>query len=113
MPWWTGIFRAALDPGVEDVTLAIGRPPLMRVHGRLVTLGGAPLTEAQTMTLVEAITPPLMLRRLHALGQAEFVHILSERVQFLVHCYEFRGRVGLILRRTPQPQPHLHAGEED
>jgi Tfp pilus assembly pilus retraction ATPase PilT len=112
MPWWTDVFHAALAPGVEEVTLAVGRPPQLRQWGHLLALGEEPLSAEQTRRLFEAIAPPLVWRRLMALGRAEFVYALSATVGFTVHCFQFRGRVGMILRRSPHPLPQRGIDEE-
>lgn len=113
MPWWTPVFQAALAPEVEEVSLTVGRPPVVHRRGQWLPLGDAPLRTEQVRDLFEAIAPPLIWRRLTALGQAEFDLGLNPGVKFSVHCFEFRGRVGMILRRSPHPSPRPRGAEEE
>ncbi len=113
MPWWTDVFQAALSPGVEEVTLAVGRPPQLRQWGHLSSISSQPLSAEQTQRLFEAIAPPMVWRKVRTLGQAEFVYSLNHTVGFTVHCFQFRGRVGMILRRSPQSMPQKRGAEEE
>jgi Tfp pilus assembly ATPase PilU len=113
MAWWTDVFQAAMDPEVEDISLAIGRPPLMRCGEHLAFLGDRPLTAEQTLGLFEAIAPPHAVRQLHALGETEFIYRLDPAVRFAVRSCKFRGRVALVLHRTARPLSPTRNPEED
>ncbi|MBN1478077.1 hypothetical protein JXA47_15075 [Candidatus Sumerlaeota bacterium] len=113
MAQWSTALRAVRLPGVEGVSLAIGRPPQAHRRGRLIPLGRTPLTPDQTMALVEAITPPLAMRRLLSLGEAIFEHVESDGTSVQVHICRFRGRVGLVMRCAGHSLPPEHNPEED
>jgi Tfp pilus assembly ATPase PilU len=112
MAWWTALFAKVQDLSVDEMVLAVGRPPVVRRGTDLLTLGRSPLTAEQTRVLFEAIAPALMLRQVHHLGRAEFEHALDDTTSFWVECHQFRGRIGMILRRTPQRLPHTPGTEE-
>ena len=48
MAWWTTLFAQVQDLSVDEMVLAVGRPPVVRRGTDLLTLGRSPLTSEQT-----------------------------------------------------------------
>ena len=50
------LFDLMVESGASDVHITVGRPPVLRVHGRLKNVRHPPLTSADTMTLADGDT---------------------------------------------------------
>ena len=51
------LMQATIDHHASDLHLCTGYPPTLRVHGKLTPLGDSPLTEEQTLALIEELIP--------------------------------------------------------
>jgi twitching motility protein PilT len=54
------LMDACFDRGASDLHLSVGRPPVIRVHGELEELPGAPLEPDELAGMVTQILPSVM-----------------------------------------------------
>ncbi len=56
------LLKIAVDAGASDLHLSVGRPPTIRVSGRMRNVKGDPLTPDDTIHLANQLMPPRMNR---------------------------------------------------
>ena len=91
----------AVQEGASDLHLAVGLPPVMRLHGSLAPLDAEPLTPVDTERLMLSITPEQHVKGLREQGGADFGYGFSDRARFRVSIFRQKGNVGLVLRQIP------------
>ena len=86
----------------SDIHLVVGRPPVLRIHGKLRALNAAALTPEDTHALMKSIAPEAAQERLNESGSADFSFEYEEgAVRFRVAIFRERGQVGIVLRAIP------------
>jgi twitching motility protein PilT len=89
------------DQNGSDLHLSVGRPPTMRVSGRMRSVKGAPLTADDTIHLANQLLPPRMKLEFREKGGADFSHARGTKCRFRCAVYRQKGSVGLVLRLLP------------
>ena len=87
--------------GGSDLHLSVGRPPTMRVSGRLRIVKGPPLVPEDTMHLANQLLPPRMKLEFREKGGADFGHAHGTKCRFRCAVYRQKGSVGIVLRLLP------------
>jgi twitching motility protein PilT len=95
------LFDLMVEEGASDVHITVGRPPVVRKHGRLRDVRHPPLTPEDTMSLVETITPERMLSEFRERGSADFGHAHGQRARFRVAIFRQRGHAAMVCRLIP------------
>jgi twitching motility protein PilT len=85
----------------SDLHLTVGRPPVVRHHGRLRDVNMPPLSPDDTIALMKEITPPRNLEELKKKGGTDFAYAFSDRGRFRVSVFQQKGRTGMALRLIP------------
>ena len=98
-------FKAVLQQMVQqnasDVHLKVGRPPVLRVNGELVTLDMPPLKPEDVKQLAEHIMTPRQVREFTDNKEADFAIGVPGIGRFRVNVYQQRGTVAYALRSVP------------
>jgi twitching motility protein PilT len=88
--------------GASDLHLAVGSPPLMRVHGALNPIDGlASLTAADTQELLYRILSTEQQKRLEVERQIDISYAISGVARFRVNVFFQREGLGAALRLIP------------
>ncbi len=95
------LFDLMVEEGASDVHITVGRPPVVRKHGRLKNVRHPSLTPADTMTLLEEIAPERMLTEFREVGSADFGHAHGTRARFRCAIFRQRGHAALVARLIP------------
>lgn len=95
------LLQAAVEMKASDVHLAVGSPPVFRLHGSLHPLELPALTAEDTMRLMESITSPEDQQKLREQGGADFGFSFGEVARFRVSIFRQKGCVGVVLRLIP------------
>ena len=95
------LFDLMVEEGASDVHITVGRPPVVRKHGRLKNVRHPPLTASDTMSLVESITPERKLTEFRERGSADFGFAHGQRARFRVAIFRQRGQAALVARLIP------------
>ena len=66
------ILGTALQKNASDVHLSAGRPPTLRIDGRLVSLGDESLTAADTANFAKQITSEYHRTQIERVGGVDF-----------------------------------------
>ncbi len=101
------LLRLMTEKGASDLHLKPKRPPLLRIHGKLMPLELAPLTPSDIEEMVDRIVSPVqkaVLEEKMALDLGYGVHGLS---RFRGNIYMQRGTVAAAFRRIPYEVPGM------
>ena len=99
---WQALRTVAERQG-SDLHLKVGSPPILRIDGRLLPLGGAPSLEpADTeRALHEILTDSARLDELAAEREVDFAFEVPGLARFRVNAFRQRGAISLACRLIP------------
>jgi twitching motility protein PilT len=95
------LLYAAVKQGASDLHLAVGQPPVLRLHGRMQKLQTQVLEPADTVALMKSITPDRCQQELQEQGGTDFGFAFGDMARFRVSVFKQKGNVGLVLRQIP------------
>ena len=95
------LLEAACDVGASDLHLAVGDPPVLRVHGDLQPLDMPVLEPEDTELLMRTICTEAQMESVQNNGDADFGLPFEDRARFRVSVFKQKGRIGLVLRQIP------------
>ena len=87
--------------GASDLHIAVGQPPVLRLHGRLVKLETKVLEPDDTIALMKSIAPDRCQQELQQTGSTDFGMAYGDKARFRVSIFKQRGNVGMVLRQIP------------
>jgi len=87
--------------GASDLHIAVGQPPVLRLHGRLVKLETKILEPADATSLMKSITPERCQQELQEKGGADFGFAFGDKARFRVSIFKQKGNTGMVLRQIP------------
>jgi twitching motility protein PilT len=96
------LMDTAFDRGASDLHLSVGRRPVLRVGGRLVEIGDAPLTPADTEGMAKVIAPERNWAELEKGGTTDFGYAHEDKCRFRVSILTQKGSRGIVMRQIPQ-----------
>jgi len=91
----------------SDLHLSIGKPPTVRMRGRLIELKTRALESADTVSLMKAISPERSQTELQEEGGSDFGFAYGDpddpdtSARFRVSIFKQKGSISLVLRRIP------------
>src|SRR4029450_1072570 len=85
----------------SDCPLATGKPPTLRLHGRLRELQTKVLEPEDTMSLMKSITPDRIQQEYEETGSGDFGFAYGEEARFRVAIFKQKGFCSLVLRKIP------------
>jgi len=95
------LLQTCVDNEASDLHLTVGRPPTLRIHGRLRSISTGPLTPEDTTSLMKAITPDRCQQELQESGTSDFAFSFQDKARFRVSVFKQKGLVGIALRLIP------------
>ena len=95
------LLETAIKQKASDLHLAVGRPPTLRMRGRLIALKTKVLEPPDTVALMKAIAPERSQTELQEMRGSDFGFAYGEEARFRVSIFMQKGSVGLVLRRIP------------
>lgn len=95
------LLQACVKQGASDIHIAVGQPPVFRLHGRLRRLETKVLEPEDTVALMKSITPERCQRELQEQGGCDFGFAFGDQARFRVSVFKQRGYIGLVLRQIP------------
>ena len=93
------LLQMAVDYGASDLHLAVGAPPILRIHGDLQQLDLDVLVPEETERLVKSITSPENQQQLQENGGADFGFAFGTQARFRVSVFKTKGHYGMV--RSP------------
>src|SRR3954467_14309608 len=85
----------------SDLHLAVGKPPTLRLHGRMRELQTKVLEPEDTVSLMKSITPERIQQEYEETGSGDFGFAYGEEARFRVAIFKQKGMASLVLRRIP------------
>jgi len=95
------LMTKTIEVGASDLHLNPGRPPVVRVHGRLEPLGDALLTDEHSEGLCRELCDEKHWSELNEVGTTDLGLAHASGDRFRVSCMRQRGRYGAVLRLIP------------
>lgn len=102
------ILTAAIEAGASDVHFKVGSPPVLRVDGALVPLGGVqPLGDRELAEILDRLTAsaPLKRRQLEETGDLDIAYVAADLPRFRVAGFRQRGATSFAFRVVPNVIP--------
>lgn len=101
---------AGIEADASDLHLAAGRPPVLRVHGRIRELDETPVDGDELRTMLLSICPPGAPDRLEIERHLDFSlseMIGGERRRFRANLFYAQGQLAACFRFVPSRIPEL------
>ncbi|MDR2761078.1 MAG: type IV pilus twitching motility protein PilT [Planctomycetaceae bacterium] len=95
------LLETVFTRGASDLHIAVGQPPVLRLHGRLVKLETKVLEPEDTVSLMKSITPERCQQELQQSGSTDFGFAFGDKARFRVSVFKQRGNTGIVLRQIP------------
>jgi twitching motility protein PilT len=95
------LLEACIKLGASDLHLHVGRPPTLRLNGRLRAMETKVLAPEDTVKLMQAITPERNQEELQEVGGTDFGFEFSESGRFRTSVFRQKGHLSLTLRLIP------------
>ena len=85
----------------SDLHITVGRPPTVRLQGRLRSLNTKVLTPDDTVSLMKSIAPERNQQELQEVGTSDFGFSFGDAGRFRVSIFKQKGNVAVCLRLIP------------
>ncbi|MFA5794338.1 MAG: type IV pilus twitching motility protein PilT [Candidatus Brocadiia bacterium] len=95
------LLDVVVDKGASDLHLAVGLPPVIRLHGRLRQLNVPALTQDDTTAFMKSITSERSQIEIKEKGGCDFGFAYEKKARFRVSVFTQKGNTGLTLRQIP------------
>ncbi len=95
------LLETCIKRNASDLHLHVGRPPVLRVHGRLRNLETKVLEPEDTVALMKAITPEANQQELQEEGGTDFGFAFGDAGRFRVAVFKQKGNISIVLRLIP------------
>lgn len=93
---------ALIEHGGSDLHLAVGSPPMIRVHGDLQPLPEYdPLTEDDTAMLIRAVLNDEQWAKFEQTLEMDIAYGIPGVSRFRVNCFQQRNSYGAVMRAIP------------
>jgi twitching motility protein PilT len=95
------LLQVVVDREASDLHIAVGQPPVIRLHGRLIRLETKSLEPEDTVALMKSIAPERCQQELQEVGGSDFGFAFGDMGRFRVSIFKQKGYVGMVLRLIP------------
>ncbi|MSR28136.1 MAG: type IV pilus twitching motility protein PilT [Phycisphaerales bacterium] len=95
------LLDTVIRQGASDLHVTVGRPPTLRLNGRLRSLATKVLTSEDTMSLMKQIAPERNQQELQENGGSDFGIAFSNLARFRCSIFKQRGAVSMVMRQIP------------
>jgi twitching motility protein PilT len=95
------LLTACVTQGASDIHITVGRPPVLRIDGRLRSLETKVLLPDDSVALMKSVTPERNQQELQEEGGTDFGFAFGDKARFRVSIFKQRGNVAIVLRLIP------------
>ena len=99
--------KLGLAQGCSDVHLAVGVPPMLRMHGELMPIKFRELAETELETYIREILSKNQKDTLHSGSDLDFSYVSEDGGRFRVNVFRKATGMGATFRFIPQAIPTL------
>lgn len=89
------------EKNASDLHIGVGKPPVIRVDGKLFSVGDKILDSTDTEKFMKSITSEEYVQKLHAKGNVDYGFAFGDRARFRVNVYKQKGTYAMALRLIP------------
>lgn len=101
------LLKTAVDAKASDLHITVGIPPVLRVNGKLTTIGNEKLTQQDTETFVREILNDDQWERYIELGELDFSYSSPGIGRFRINAFKQRGSHAIAIRLVALEMPTL------
>ncbi|GAB4322415.1 MAG: type IV pilus twitching motility protein PilT [Candidatus Sumerlaeia bacterium] len=101
LPDMAELLRVCVEREASDLHIAVGRPPVLRVDGKLINMELPPLTPADTRRLIYSVLTDLQKQRFEEKLDLDFSLSITNLSRFRVNAHMQRGSVAGAFRTIP------------
>lgn len=95
------LLQLVVDENASDLHVAVGKPPCLRIDGRLHPLETDELKPEDTERLMRGITSEEHIQRVREHGGTDFGFAFGDMGRFRVSVFRQKGHFGVVLRLIP------------
>ena len=95
------LLHTVVSRKASDLHLVGGRPPVLRLAGRLRALDLPTLTADDTESFMKEITPQRYQEEIGRVGGADFGYAFGDEARFRVSVFREKNRIGMNMRLLP------------
>ena len=95
------LLETVVKKKASDLHLAVGKPPVLRMHGQMRELQTKVLEAEDTTALLKSITPERIQQEYEETGSGDFGFAYGDQARFRVAIFKQKGMASLVLRRIP------------
>jgi twitching motility protein PilT len=95
------LLEACIKMGGSDLHIAVGRPPVLRISGRLRSLDTKVLEPDDTVALMKSITPERNQQELQEVGGTDYGFAFGDAGRFRTSVFRQKGNISMVLRLIP------------
>jgi len=95
------LLETVVRQNASDLHLTVGRPPVIRLDGRLRGLETKTLGPEDTVALMKAITPDRNQQELSEEGGTDFGFSFGDGARFRVAVFRQKGNIAVVMRLIP------------
>ncbi|MDO8752459.1 MAG: type IV pilus twitching motility protein PilT [Anaerolineales bacterium] len=95
------LLSVVVEEGASDLHIAVGLPPMLRLHGALQAVDCPVLKAEDTEKLMKSITSDTNQQKVREIGGMDFGFSFGKLARFRVSVLRERGNIGMVLRQIP------------
>jgi len=95
------LLQIVVDENASDLHFSVGKPPCIRLDGRLIMLDSDPLGPDDTERFMRSITSEEQIQRVREHGGTDFGFAFGDIARFRVSVFKQKGFYGVALRLIP------------
>ena len=95
------LLQIVVEENASDLHFSVGKPPCIRLDGRLIQLDAESLTPEDTERFMRSITSEEHIQRVREQGGTDFGFAFGDLARFRVSVFKQKGYYGVSLRLIP------------
>lgn len=95
------LLQIVVEENASDLHISVGKPPCIRLDGRLIVLDSTPLKPEDTERLMRSITSEDHIQKVREQGGTDFGFAFGDLARFRVSVFKQKGYFGIALRLIP------------
>lgn len=99
--------QAMVKEKASDLYLKPGRPPVLRVNGKMISLQTPPLSAQETIAIADQLMSGPQQSRFQKELELNLVQGIPEIGRFRINFYKQRGLIALVFRRVEEKIPSI------
>ncbi|MBN1515281.1 type IV pilus twitching motility protein PilT [Candidatus Sumerlaeota bacterium] len=103
------LLKASVEQKASDLHIAVGRPPVLRIHGNLVDMDYPPLKPTHTEHLIYSVLTDLQKQFFEENMELDFSLSIANISRYRVNVHYQRGTVAAAFRTIPTVIPTFEA----